>query len=90
MTNQPRSGSPGGGFENVGRKIDETVGKAVPRVEEELKKIIAFLNDEVVPKVREDSSKGLRIAAEQLTKLAEHLDRTSGPRQNPPNPGQSK
>ena len=86
MTNQP------GSFENFGRRIDETVGRAAPRVEEELKKIIAFLNDEVVPRVREDSSKGLRVAAEQLTKLAEHLDRhrASGPRQNPPNPGQSQ
>ncbi|MBV8113403.1 MAG: hypothetical protein JO300_01590 [Silvibacterium sp.] len=89
MANQP-----GSGFENFGRKIDETVGKAAPRVEEELKKIIAYLNDEVVPKVRENSSKGLRVAADQLTKLAEHLDRTTGDRtsssqQNPPHPGQN-
>ena len=88
------SNQPGHGFENFGRKVDETVNKAVPRVEEDLKKIIAYLNDEVVPKVRENSSKGLRVAAEQLTRLAEHLDRasgdrTSGPRQNPPNPGQN-
>jgi predicted DNA-binding protein (UPF0278 family) len=82
MTNQS-----GHGFENFGRKIDETVNKAAPRVEEELKKIITFLNEEVVPKVREHSSKGLRVAADQLTKLAEHLDRT---RQNPPDPGQSQ
>jgi hypothetical protein len=82
MTNQP-----GSGFEDFGRKIDETVSKAVPRVEEELKKIITFLNDDVVPKVRENSSKGLRVAADQLTKLAEHLDRT---RQNPPNQGQNQ
>ncbi|MBV8632715.1 MAG: hypothetical protein JOZ83_17455 [Silvibacterium sp.] len=74
MTNQP------GSFENFGRKIDETVSKAAPRVEEELKKIIAFLNDEVVPKVRENSSKGLRVAADQLSRLAEHLDRTTGDR----------
>ena len=90
MTNQS-----GRGFENFGRKIDETVNKAAPRVEEELRKIITFLNDEVVPKVRENSSKGLRVAADQLTRLAEHLDRSSGerasgPRQNPPDPGQSQ
>jgi len=77
MTNQPGSESPGRGFEDFGRKIDETVSKAVPRVEEELKKIIAYLNNEVVPKVRENSSKGLRVAAEQLSRLAEHLDRTA-------------
>ena len=87
MTDQP-----GSGFENLGRKVDETVSKAIPRVEEELKKIISYLNDEVVPRVREDSSKGLRVAAEQLTKLAEHLDRNrrSGPQQNPSDQGQSQ
>jgi len=84
------SSQPGSGFENFGRKIDQTVNKAVPRVEEELKKVIAYLNDEVVPKVRENSSRGLRIAADQLTKLAEHLDQNAAPRQNPQNPGQNK
>jgi hypothetical protein len=81
---------PGSGFENFGRKIDETVNKAVPRAEEELKKVIAYLNDEVVPKVRENSSKGLRIAADQLTRLAEHLDRAAATRPDPQNPGQNK
>ena len=89
MTNQP-----GSGFEDLGRKVDETLNKAIPRVEEDLKQVIAYLNNEVVPKVRENSSKGLRIAADQLTKLAEHLDRSSGPadsaRQNPEDPGQNK
>ncbi len=81
---------PGSGFEDFGRKIDETVNKAVPRVEDELKKVIAYLNDEVVPRVRDNSSKGLRVAADQLTRLAEHLDRTAAARQNPPDPGQNK
>ena len=88
------SNQPSGGFEHFGRKIDETLNKAVPRAEDELKKVIAFLNDEVVPKVRENSSKGLRIAADQLTKLAEHLDRSSSreesARQTPPEQGQNK
>jgi hypothetical protein len=81
---------PGSGFEDFGRKVDETLNKAVPRVEEELKKVITYLNDEVVPRVRENSSKGLRVAAEQLTKLAEHLDRSAAARQNPEDPGQNK
>jgi hypothetical protein len=84
------SSPPGSGFEDFGRKIDETVNKAVPRVEEELKKVITYLNDEVVPRVRENSSKGLRVAADQLTKLAEHLDRAAAARQNPQGPGLNK
>ena len=81
------SNQPGSGFENFGRKIDETVNRAVPRVEEELKKVITYLNDEVVPTVRENSSKGLRIAADQLTRLAEHLDRSTTTRPDRPEQG---
>ncbi|HEX3471991.1 MAG TPA: hypothetical protein VHT28_12490 [Silvibacterium sp.] len=66
---------PGSGFEDFGRKVDETLNKTVPRVEEELKKVIAYLNNEVVPSVRGNSSKALRVAADQLTRLAEHMDR---------------
>ena len=62
-------------FEEFGRKVDERFAEGVPRVEEELKKVIAFLNDEVVPQVRQNSSQALRVAAEQLSRLAEHLDK---------------
>jgi hypothetical protein len=62
-------------FEEFGRKIDERVSDTLPRVEEEVKKVITYLNDEVVPQVRQNSSQALRIAAEHLTRLAEHLDK---------------
>ncbi len=47
-------------------------------LEEDVKRIIAYLNDRVVPEVRENSSKALRIAAEQLNRLATHLERHQG------------
>jgi len=62
-------------FEDFGRKLDEQVGNVRPRVEEEVRKVITYLNDEVVPQVRQNSSQALRIAAEHLARLAEHLDR---------------
>ena len=62
-------------FEDFGRKVDDHIKNATPRVEEEVRKVIAYLNDEVVPKVRQNSSDGLRIAAEQLRKLADHLEK---------------
>jgi hypothetical protein len=65
-------------FEDFGRKVDERFGAIGPRVEEEVKRVIAFLNNEVVPEVRQNSSKALRVAAEQLAKLAEHLDSKRG------------
>jgi len=65
-----------GRFENMGRKMDERFGGCTDRFEDDVKRVIAYLNDRVVPEVRENSTKALRIAAEQLTRLADHLERT--------------
>ncbi|HEX5235604.1 MAG TPA: hypothetical protein VFW25_09765 [Silvibacterium sp.] len=62
-------------FRDLGRKVEEKFNQAMPRVEEEVKKVIAYLNDEVVPGVRENSSRALKAAADQLAKLAERIDR---------------
>jgi hypothetical protein len=62
----------------MGRKVDEHFGGAGERIEEKVRRVIAYLNDRVVPEVRENSSKALRLAAEQLTQLAEHLERRRG------------
>jgi len=62
-------------FEEFGRKVDEHINNVSPRVEEEVRKVINYLNDEVVPKVRQNSSEALRMAADQLRKLADHLER---------------
>jgi hypothetical protein len=64
-----------GRFENFGRKMDEHFGTCSDRVEDDVKRVITYLNDKVVPEVRENSSKALRIAAEQLARLADHLER---------------
>jgi hypothetical protein len=71
--NEPKRGC--NPFEEFGRKVDEHVGNVAPRVEEEVRKVIAYLNDEVVPKVRQNSSEALRIAADHLRNLADHLER---------------
>lgn len=62
------------GFESFGRKVDEKVNEALPRIEEELKRIIAYLNDEVVPDVRRNSLKAMRVASEKLTELADRWE----------------
>ena len=61
-------------FESFGRRVDEHLNSVSPKIEEEVRKVIAYLNDEVVPQVRRDSSQALRIAAEHLDRLAQHLD----------------
>jgi hypothetical protein len=61
-------------FESFGRKVDAQFGKVGPRIEDEVKRVIGYLNDQVVPQVRQNSSLALRSAAEQLARLADHLD----------------
>ena len=72
-------------FENFGRKVDAQFGKVGPRIEDEVKRVIAYLNDQVVPQVRQNSSSALRCAAEQLgdwrstwTSAVERNDQRSG------------
>lgn len=55
-------------LEEFGRKVGRELGE-----------IVAYLNNEVVPKAREQSSQGLRIAAEKLTKLAEYMEKNKPP-----------
>jgi hypothetical protein len=67
-------------FEEFGKKVDEHFSQALPRVEEEVKKVIAYLNDQVVPRLRQDSSQALHAAADRLRKLAEQLESDPGAR----------
>ena len=57
-----------------GRAWDERLREASSQLEEELRRAIRFLDDEVVPEVRRNGSAALRTASEQLRKLAERLD----------------
>ena len=52
------------------RKVEE----ATERLEKETAEFVKYLNDEVVPAVRQHSTKALRVAAEKLTKLAEYME----------------
>lgn len=83
---QAQQQDPRSTFESFGRKVDERVGNIAPRMEEEVQRVIAYLNDIVVPQVRRNSSSALRAAAEQLGKLAEHLEQNSPAAQQPSAP----
>lgn len=61
-------------FEDLGKRVDRQMNTAIPKIEEEIKKVISYLNDEVVPRLRKDSSQALYAAAEQLRKIANHLE----------------
>lgn len=66
-------------FERAARKIEDEVRAAAPRLEQDVKRAIAYVNDEVVPEVRRSSSKAIRMANEKLSQLAERLERRSAP-----------
>jgi hypothetical protein len=61
-------------FTTAGQKLDEVLGDTVKRVEDETRQLINYINDEVVPLVRQHSTKGLRIASDKLKDLAEYMD----------------
>jgi hypothetical protein len=62
-------------FEHLGRKLDEEIGDAAQKLERESERMITYLNDEVVPAIRQGSTRALRTAADQLNRLAEYMDR---------------
>jgi hypothetical protein len=74
MVDQPGTGTGSGRFEGFGKKVDGQFGHVLPRIEEEVNKVIAYLNDQIVPQVRQGSVQALHTAADQLRKLAEQLD----------------
>ncbi|HEX4039568.1 MAG TPA: hypothetical protein VHX37_16040 [Acidobacteriaceae bacterium] len=67
-----------GRFETMGRRVDQHLGGTGDRIEEDVKRVIAYLNDRVVPEVRKNGSLGLHNVADQLRRLADHLDRARG------------
>ncbi|MGB7554917.1 MAG: hypothetical protein WBM04_11130 [Candidatus Korobacteraceae bacterium] len=61
-------------FERAGARLDDVFGDASKRIEEETKQLIAYINDELVPAIREHSSTGLRVASEKLKQAADMMD----------------
>ena len=56
------------------RPLDERLRGAGERIEEELRRAVRFIDEEVVPEVRRNSSVALRAASDRLRKLAERMD----------------
>src|ERR1700761_9524096 len=79
------------------KPLDERLHEAAKRAEEELRRFVNYLDAEVVPEVRRNSSTALRAASVRLQKLAEQLDDarkgagkdSTGSGTNPP-PGNSE
>ena len=76
------------------KPFEQRLHHAATRAEEELHRLVRYLDDEVVPEVRRNSSTALRAAAVRLQKLAESMENASNsrdssaqPKDSSPNPG---
>jgi glutamyl-tRNA reductase len=65
--------------EEASARVNKSVTEAAERLEKESAELINYLNEEVVPAVRQHSTKALRVASEKLTHLADYLEKTQVP-----------
>lgn len=56
------------------KPFEARLREAAAHVEDDLRRVATYLNDEVVPEVRRNSSDALRIASDELKRLAERLE----------------
>ena len=77
------------------RPWEQQLKDAAAHLETDLKNVVKYINDEVVPDVRKNGSEALRSAAAELHRLAQRMDdharrRQGGPTPPPPPPGAPK
>lgn len=73
MSSYPPPGPPPGG---VGRRIEE----ALELIEMELRHVVTYVNDAVVPQVRRESITAMRTVADKLRNLADRMERPQTPK----------
>jgi hypothetical protein len=56
------------------RPWEQQLRDAATHLETDLKSVVKYINDEVVPEVRKNGSEALRAAAAELHKLATRMD----------------
>src|SRR5260370_41632231 len=56
------------------RPWEQQLRDAAAHLETDLKNVVKYINDEVVPEVRRNGSEALRAAAAELHKLAQRMD----------------
>jgi len=68
------------------RPWEQQLREAAKHVEEDLRRVLSYINDEVVPDIRRNGSQALRAASEELQKLAQRMDdrRAAASGQSPP------
>ena len=65
--------------EDASARVGKTINDAAERLEQEIPGFIKYLNDEVVPAVRQGSTKALRTASEKLAEFADYMEKNPNP-----------
>jgi glutamyl-tRNA reductase len=60
--------------EEASARLNQSINEVATSLEKETAELIDYLNAEVVPAVRQHSTKALRIAAEKLARLADYME----------------
>jgi hypothetical protein len=60
--------------EGASARVSQTINDAAERLEKEIPEFIKYLNDEVVPAVRNHSTKALRVASLKLSEFADYME----------------
>ena len=71
-------------------KWEQQLREAATHLEDDLRRFAKYINDEIVPDVRRNSSEALRDAAAELHKLAQRMDDHARRTPPPPPPDASK
>jgi hypothetical protein len=65
--------------EDASARFNRTVRETTERLEKEAAEFVKYVNDSVVPNVRQQSTKALRVAAAKLQELANYMEQHSTP-----------
>lgn len=66
------------------RPWEQRLHEAGTRIEDDLRRFVTYINNEIVPDVRRNGSDALRSAATELNRLAQRMDERAG--RTPPSP----
>lgn len=64
--------------DGTNRGWNQIFGDAGARVEDDLRRLVQYINDEVVPEVRRNGPDVLRRTAAELLKLADRMENRAG------------
>lgn len=60
------------------RPWEERLHEAGARMEEDVREVIRYFNDDIIPNLRKNGSEALRSAARELNRMAQRMDERAG------------